>query len=179
MKSARLAGLFVVALVVISANVSIGQERNQDGKLEVLRSDGFEVSYARLEDSKQPHLQYRIINISGTDLPKLRVEMVAYDAKNNIIGAQRWNLRVDLKTGASTHGILASDTQFAAAVRVTLKFTALNSDGETECDQKYCGASGECGTMASSLCATGIRNFACQQGAPCSCKVVCQATGTK
>lgn len=179
MKSVRLAGLLVICLIIVGANNGIGQERKQSGKLEILPSAGLDVSYARLEEDKNPHLQYKVVNNSNTDVPKVTVEMIVYGAENKVLGGMRWNLRVDLKTGASTHGILATDSRFNSAQRATLKFVALNSGDESECNQEYCGPSGECGKMAMALCGTGIRSFGCQQGSPCMCKAYCDVSSSK
>ena len=180
MKSVRWAGLVVIALTFVWAGKSIGQERKQSGKLEVSPTNGLEISYARLDESKEPHLQYKVVNASSAELPKMAVEMIAYDAKGVVIGAMRWNLRVDLQASSNTHGILATDAKFNSAARVTVKFSPLTSGrAESECDHEFCGQSGEGGKMAVSLCSTGVQSFSCQQGSPCLCKVICQPTGSK
>jgi len=182
MNSNRIIGTFLFCILAICsirvAGQYVGQERTKDNKVEVLDSNGFEVSAVKLEKiSGQSHLAYQITNTSGVDLSKISLEMIAYDVKKNVLGGKRMIMRGNFMAGTGSHGLVVIDPKLASATQITLKFSALSSDklvaDESGCTSDFCGPNGDCGSLALLLCAAGVDNYKCKQGNTCVCDFTC------
>lgn len=173
MKTIKWITLFSLCLILAGismAGKNSGQVRKQSGNVELLPSDAFAVNYANVKYiGRQPHLEYRISNISGIDIPIVKVVMTAFDAKENLLGRGEWTIRVDLNNGSNTHAILTTNPLFLAAKRLTLQFTPMSLD-ESDCNDSFCD---RCASKAEKFCKGGVKTYDCQEGSPCRCEFEC------
>ncbi|MBL8172547.1 MAG: hypothetical protein JNJ50_30765 [Acidobacteria bacterium] len=173
MKTIRLTMLFVLCLALAGislAGKNISQGRRQTNGVELLPSHAFSVNYANVKNiGRQPHLEYRISNISGADIPFVKAILTAYDAKGDMLGRGEWTTKVDINSGSSTHAILTTNPLFLSAKRVTLQFTPLSVD-ESDCNDSFCD---RCADKAGKFCKGGVKTYDCQEGSPCRCEFEC------
>ncbi|MBL8192093.1 MAG: hypothetical protein JNK38_29050 [Acidobacteria bacterium] len=188
MRSARLVALCLLCVLLTSIQLSgksEGQERKRErgtAKVEVLPSEGVEVTYSRIETfRRQPNLEYKVINQTGDEASLMVIELMAFDENNELVGGTRVGLPGNVHSGTGTQGELAISHRFMTAARLTAKFIFLTSKDTNEnpsllllpCSPNFCGPSGACGSMAAK-CKRPPVSYHCEVGSvSCTCEFEC------